>query len=195
MADRIAIMGGEPYAEWIERDGKAQRLFKAYRDKWPEGDARCVAMGDEFYVRFCNGDGMRRVDFKGEFDDEEEWCAQCGTPIDTDGSDYYCCDVFDCDAVLCDDCGGSLTCDGYYCPRHRRAEAFMDGKEPSYVYPYASDSRNMVAAWIEGGYDNSVFDGQGLVALITPHGRLKWLEGDPIELSHGVWVSNMWWDV
>ena len=35
--------------------------------------------------------------------------------------------------------------------------------------PYASDSRNMVEAWIDSGYDNSVFDGQGPVALITPH--------------------------
>lgn len=55
MADRIAIIGGEPYAEWIERDGNAQRLFKAYRNKWPEGDTRCVALGDELYVRFSNG--------------------------------------------------------------------------------------------------------------------------------------------
>ena len=36
------------------------------------------------------------------------------------------------------------------------------------VGPHASDSRNMVAAWIKSGYDNTVFDGQGLVALITP---------------------------
>lgn len=28
MAERIAIMGGEPYTEWIERDGNAQRLSK-----------------------------------------------------------------------------------------------------------------------------------------------------------------------
>lgn len=63
------------------------------------------------------------------------------------------------------------------------------------VGPYASDFHNMVAAWIESGYDNSIFDRQGHVALITPHGCLKWLEGDPIELSHGVWVSNMRWHV
>ena len=31
MADRIAIMDGEPYVEWIERDGNAQRLYKACR--------------------------------------------------------------------------------------------------------------------------------------------------------------------
>jgi hypothetical protein len=36
------------------------------------------------------------------------------------------------------------------------------------IGPYASDSRNMVAAWIDSGYDNTVFKGQGLVALITP---------------------------
>ena len=134
MANRIAIMGGEQYAEWIKRDDKAQRLFKAYCGKWPEGDTQCVAIGDELYVRFSNGDEMRRVYNTGDFEDEEAWCSQCGTPIDPDGGDYYCCDVFSRDAVLCDDCGGSLTCDGHYC---RRAEAFTDDKEPSYVYPYA----------------------------------------------------------
>lgn len=36
------------------------------------------------------------------------------------------------------------------------------------VGPHASDSRNMVAAWVDSGYDNTVFNGQGLVALITP---------------------------
>nr|DAO91720.1 MAG TPA: putative cytoplasmic protein [Caudoviricetes sp.] len=137
MAERITIMGGEPYAEWIKRDGNAQRLYKAYRDKWPDGDTQCVAIGDEFYVRFGNGDGMRRVYNVSDFNDEDEWCAQCGTPIDADGGEYYCCDVYGCDAVLCDYCGGRLACDGYYCPRHRGAEAFMDTKEPSYAYPYA----------------------------------------------------------
>ena len=61
--------------------------------------------------------------------------------------------------------------------------------------PYASDSRNMVAAWIDSGYDNTVSAGQGLAAPITPHGRLKRLEGEPVEYSHGVWVSNMHWRV
>lgn len=136
MADRIAIMGGEPFAEWIERDGNAQRLYKAYRNMWPDGTTECVAIGHDFYVRFGNGDGMRRVYGVGDFDDDDEWCAQCGTPIDPDGGEYYCCDVFGCDAVLCDYCGGGMTCN-YYCPRHRGAEAFMDAKEPSYVYPYA----------------------------------------------------------
>lgn len=63
------------------------------------------------------------------------------------------------------------------------------------VGSYASDSRNMVAAWIRSGYNNSMFDGQGHVVLITPHGCLKWLDGEPIEYSHGVWVSNMFWNI
>ena len=137
MANGISIMGNEPYAEWIERDGNAQRLYAAYRGKWPDGDTQCVAIDDEFYVRFNSGDEMRRVHNVGDFDDEDEWCAQCGTPIDPDWSEYYCCDASGCDAVLCDHCGGSQAYDGYYCPRHRGAEAFTDAKEPSYVYPYA----------------------------------------------------------
>ena len=94
MADLIAIMGGEPYAEWIERDGNAQRLYKAYRDKWPDGDTQCAAIGSEFYVRSGNGDGMRRVYSVGDFNDENEWCTQCGTPIDQDNGDYYHCDAY-----------------------------------------------------------------------------------------------------
>lgn len=48
--------------------------FKAYRNKWPDGDAQCVAIGNEFYVR-QDGDGMRRVHSAADFDDEGEWCA------------------------------------------------------------------------------------------------------------------------
>lgn len=136
MADRITIMGNEPYIEWIKRDCKAQRLFKEYCDKWPDGNTQCVAIGSEFYVRFNNGDGMRRVHNICDFNDEDEWCAQCGTPIDPDRGEYYPCDGYGCDAILCEYCGGSMTCN-YYCPRHRRAEAFTDVKEPSYIHPYA----------------------------------------------------------
>lgn len=53
----------------------------------------------------------------------------------------------------------------------------------------------MVRAWVDGGYDDHVFDGQGLVALITHHGCLKRLEGTPVEYARGVWVSNMFWNV
>ena len=133
MADRIAILGCEPYADWIKRDGQAQRLFKAYCDKWPDGDSLCVAMGDDFYVRFPNGE-MRYVEYASEFDDETAWCAQCGTPVDSAGSEYYCCDYDYCDAVLCEYCGGSGN--GYYCPRHRINGTLSSGRECEYTYPY-----------------------------------------------------------
>ena len=136
MAERIAIMGGEPYAEWIERDGTAQRLFKAYCDKWPDGDAQCAAIGDDFYVRFQNGE-MRHVDSAADFEDESEWCSYCGTPIDAESCEYYSCNVFDCDAVLCENCGGCEN--NYYCPCHRINEMFSDGKDCEYVYPYAHE--------------------------------------------------------
>lgn len=134
MAERIAILGGEPYAEWIKRDGPAQRLFKAYCEKWPDGTSYCAVIGSEFYVRFNSGDGMRHVDHESDFDCEYEWCAYCGTPIDPDGCDYYGCDHYGCDAVLCDDCSGSG--DGYYCPQHNVCEMFQTSKEPDYTSPY-----------------------------------------------------------
>lgn len=136
MADRITIIGNEPYEEWIKRDNKTQRLYKTYHDKRPESDTQCVAISREFYARSNNGEWMRRVYNVDDFNNEDEWCAQCGTPTDPDGGEYYCCDAFGCDAVLCEYCAGSMTGD-YYCPRHRGAEQFMDAKEPSYVYPYA----------------------------------------------------------
>lgn len=147
MADRIAILGGEPYGEWIKRDGQAQRLYKAYRAKWPDSTTECAAIGDEFYVRFENGE-MRHVDYVGDFDDEGEWCAQCGTPIDPDENEYYCCDVFDCDAVLCENCGGNMTGD-YYCPRHRLSGIFQECREDEYTYPYAFGDGNQFTFGVE----------------------------------------------
>lgn len=133
----IEIMGGEPFEEWIKRDGPAQRLYKEYRYRWPDSTAECVAIGDDFYVRFNDGE-MRHVEDAGDFDDEGEWCAQCGTPIDQDNNGYYCCDVWDCDAVLCESCGWDGDGDGtYYCPRHRVNKMFARSKEPEYTYPYA----------------------------------------------------------
>lgn len=157
MADRITIMGGEPYAEWIERDDMAQRLFKAYRTKWPNGDTQCVVIGSEFYVRFNNGDGMRRVYNMCDFDDEDEWCAQCGTPINQDNGEYYCCDVFGCDAVLCENCGGSMTCN-YYCPRHRGNELLTDSMEPEYTYPYAFGNGNRFTFGVEIELESELSD-------------------------------------
>ena len=107
MAEKIAILGGDPFGEWIKRDGQAQRLYKAYRAKWPDSDAACFVAGDDFYVRLRDGK-MRHVDYVGDFDDEAEWCAQCGVPVDIDDGEYYCCDADGCDAVLCDYCGLSL---------------------------------------------------------------------------------------
>lgn len=146
MAERIAIMGCEPYDEWIERDGTAQRMFKAYCDKWPDCTAQCVAIGDEFYVRLQNGE-MRYVEYTSEFEDETAWCAQCGTPIDTAGSAYYCCDEYSCDAVLCEDCGDSGY--GYYCPRHRINGIFATGSEAEYTYPYAHGHGNQFTFGVE----------------------------------------------
>lgn len=134
MAERLAIMGGESYAEWIEWDGTAQRMFKAYCDKWPDGTAQCVAIGDEFYVR-SHGGGMRRVDSAADFEDESKWCSYCGTPIDAESCEYYICDVFYCDAALCEDCGGCGN--DCYCARHRINGMFSAGKDCEYTYPYA----------------------------------------------------------
>lgn len=157
MANRITIMGNEPYAEWIKHDDKAQRLFKAYLDKWPESDAQCVAIGRELYVRFNNGDCMRRVYNVDDFNNEDEWCAQCGTPINPDGGEYYCCDVYDCDAVLCEYCGGSMTGD-YYCPRHRGNELLMDSMEPEYTYPYAFVGGNRFTFGVEIELESELSD-------------------------------------
>ena len=44
MTERIAILGGEPYEEWIKFDGPAQRMYKAYCDKWPDGNAACFVL-------------------------------------------------------------------------------------------------------------------------------------------------------
>lgn len=189
MAERIAIMGGEQYAEWIKRDGQAQRLFKAYRSQWPEGDTQCAAISDEFYVRFDNGDGMRRVCYAGDFDDEDEWCAQCGTPIDPDSGNYYCCDAFGCDAVLCDNCGGSLTCDGYYCPRHRGSETLADGKEPSYVYPYAFGDGNQFTYGVEIELESDLPD--GFVETVTDSDIIAgWDKDASLENGNGIELQS-----
>lgn len=157
MADHITIMGNEPYEEWIKRDENVQRLYKAYRDKWPESDTQCVVIGSEFYVRSNNGDGMRRVCYVGDFNNENEWCAQCGTPINPDGGEGYSCDVYDCDAVLCEYCGGSMTCN-YYCPRHHGNELLADSMEPEYTYPYAFVGGNRFTFGVEIEIESELSD-------------------------------------
>lgn len=145
MADRIAILGGEPYEEWIKRDGPAQRMYKAYRAKWPDSTVSCVVADDDFYVRLNDG-RIWHVDYVDDFDDETAWCAQCGVPVDTDGGEYYCCDAVGCDAVLCDYCGGSVN---YYCPRHRLNSMLQDGREPEYIYPYAFEGGSQFTFGVE----------------------------------------------
>lgn len=135
MAEKIAILGGEPYAEWIERSGTPQYLFRAYRSRWPEGTAECVAVGDEFYIRTNDGE-MRRIYDDTDFEDETAWCAQCGTPLDT-SSTYYVCETYGCDAILCEICEGRSDGGHCYCPRHRGNAMLLTPKETEYTYPYA----------------------------------------------------------
>lgn len=134
MAERIAILGGEPYSEWIERNGIPQYLFKTYCNRWPEGTAECVAIGDEFYIRTNDGE-MRRVYDDTDFEDKTAWCAQCGTPLNP-SSTWYDCDAYGCDAILCEECEGRLEV-GCYCPRHRGNAMLLTSRETEYIYPYA----------------------------------------------------------
>lgn len=134
MAERIAILGGEPYSKWVERDDTPQLLFRTYCRKWPEGTAECVAIGDEFYIRTNDGE-MRRVYDDTDFEDETAWCAQCGAPLDP-SSAYYNCEAYGCDAIICEACEGTSEGD-CYCPRHRGNGMLLASKEAEYTYPYA----------------------------------------------------------
>lgn len=183
MADRIAILGGEPYAEWVERDGTAQRLYKTYCNKWPEGTAKCAAIGDEFYVRLQDG-GMRFVDCEADFDSEDEWCAQCGAPVYD--SDCYYCDVSDCDAVLCDDCGGSLTCDGYYCPRHRGT--LLGTKEDEYTYPYTFGNGDQFTFGVEIEIESEL--SAEFVKNVTDSDIIAGWDNDPSLEQNGVELQS-----
>ena len=180
MADRIAIIGGEPYAEWIKRDGNV------YCDKWPDGTTQCVAIGDEFYVR-QDGDGMRRVYNVDDFDDE--WCSQCGTPIDTDGGDYYRCDVYECPAVLCENCGDSVTCDRY-CPRHRGNELLTDSMAPEYTYPYVFKGGHQFTFGVEIEIESDLSDefAENVTdsSIIAGWDRDASLEGNGVELQSNI---------
>lgn len=189
MADHIAIMGNEQYEEWIKRDENVQRLYKAYRDKWPDGDAQCVVIGREFYVRFNNGDGMRRVHNVDDFNNDDEWCAQCGTPIDPDGGEYYSCDAFGCDAVLCKYCVGSMTGD-YYCPLHRDNELLADSMEPEYTYPYAFGNGDQFTFGVEIELESELSD--DFVENVTGSDIIAgWDEDASLELNGVELQSNI----
>lgn len=102
-----------------------------------------MAIGRELYVRFNNGDGMRRV---YNVDDFNNGVRNAARRLTLTGA--YCCDVYGCDAVLCEYCGGSMTGD-YYCPRHRGNELLTDAKEPAYVYPYAFECGSQFTFGVE----------------------------------------------
>lgn len=146
MADRIAILGGEPYAEWIDRSGAPQYLFRTYCNRWPEGTAECVAIGDEFYIRTNDGE-MRRVYDDTDFENETAWCAQCGTPLDP-SSAYYDCDAYGCDAIFCEQCEGSSD-GGCYCPRHCGNGMLRAPKGAEYTHPYTFGSGKQFTFGVE----------------------------------------------
>lgn len=186
MADRIAILGGEPYEEWIKWNGPAQRMYKAYAAKWPDSDTACFVAGDDFYVRLNDG-RMRYVDCVGDFDDEAEWCAQCGAPVDIDGGEYYCCDADGCDAVLCDHCGGSMD-DDYYCPRHSGCNMLRDSKEPEYVYPYAFGDGDQFTYGVEIEVESEL--SADFVNGVTGSGLIAGWDNDPSLNAGGVELQS-----
>lgn len=187
MAERIAILGGEPYSKWVERDDTPQLLFRTYCRMWPEGTAECVAIGDEFYVRTQDGE-MRRVYDDTDFEDETAWCAQCGTPLDPN-SIYYDCDAYGCDAILCETCGGTSEGD-CYCPRHRGNGLLMSPTEAEYTYPYAFGDGDQftfgVEVEIESELDTDFTENVSQSNLIAGWDSDQSLEHNGIELQTNI---------
>jgi hypothetical protein len=173
MAERIAILGGEPYAEWIDRSGIPQYLFRTYCNRWPEGTAECVAIGDEFYVRTSDSE-MRRVYDDTDFEDETAWCAQCGTPLDP-SSAYYDCEAHDCDAILCEGCEGSSD-GGCYCPHHRGNGVLLASKETEYTYPYTFRNGKQFTFGVEVEMESELHT--DLVAAITESSLIAGWDSD-----------------
>lgn len=188
MADRIAILGGEPYTEWIDRSGTPQYLFKTYRNRWPDSTAECVAIGDEFYIRTNDGE-MRRVYDDTDFENETAWCAQCGTPLDP-SSAHYDCESYDCDAIICEDCDGGQH-GGCYCPRHRdTATLSKSPKEPEYTYPYAFGDGTQftfgIEIEIESGLDTDFAQDVADSSLIAGWGHDPSLGSSGVELQTNI---------
>ena len=181
MAERIAILGGEPYAEWIDRSGIPQYLFRTYCNRWPEGTAECVAIGDEFYVRTPDSE-MRRVYDDTDFEDETAWCAQCGTPLDP-SSAYYNCKAYDCDAILCEGCEGSSD-GGCCCPRHRGNGALLASKETEYTYPYTFRNGKQFTFGVEVEMESELYT--DFVAAVTESSLIAGWDSDPSLEAGGV---------
>lgn len=180
MAERIAILGGEPYAEWIDRNGMPQHLFRTYCNRWPEGTAECVAIGDEFYVRTPDFE-MRRVYDDTDFEDETAWCAQCGTPLDPSSACY--CDAYDCDAILCEGCEGSSD-GGCYCPLHRCNGVLLASKETEYTYPYAFGNGKQFTFGVEVEMESELYT--DFVVAITESSLIAGWDSDPSLGTGGV---------
>ena len=154
----LAILGGEPFDRWIRRDGTAQRIYAAFRAKWPANTVECAVIRGEFYVR-QDGELMRRVYTPDDFDVEGDWCAQCGRPVDSDGQAFYCCDADGCRNVLCEDCGGCLDVGGCYCPLHRGLPLFADVREDVYGHPYGVKCGGQFAYGVEIEVESVLGDG------------------------------------
>jgi hypothetical protein len=174
MAERIAILGGEQYAEWIDRSGAPQYLFRAYRNRWPGGTAECVAIGDEFYVRANDGE-MRRVYDDTDFENETAWCAQCGTPLDP-SSAYYDCGACGCDAILCEQCEGSSD-GGCYCPRHCGNGMLREPKGAEYTPPYTFGSGKQFTFGVEVELESEL--DADFAADVTDSGLIAGWDCDP----------------
>lgn len=56
----LAIMDGVPFDEWIAIDGNAQRIYKAFRERF-HSDVECMVAHDgSFFVR-DNNDGLKSM--------------------------------------------------------------------------------------------------------------------------------------
>lgn len=132
----IAIMDGTPFDAWIAIDGNAQQIYKEFRSRY-HGDTECmVARDGSFFVR-DNNDGFHEVEYVGDFDDTDEWCAACGVYL-SDPENWYYCDYPSCDNRICVKCWNGPYVDTY-CPAHQGAGVLRDQKSPEYTHPYPHD--------------------------------------------------------
>lgn len=129
----LAIMDGVPFDEWIAIDGNAQRIYKAFRERF-HSDVECMVAHDgSFFVR-DNNDGFHEVNGASDFDDYEAWCARCGVYLANEENWCYC-DYSSCDNRVCTGCSGGYYSDAY-CPAHEDIARLRDEKSPEYTHPY-----------------------------------------------------------
>lgn len=132
----LAIMDGTPFDEWIAIDGNAQRIYKAFRERF-HSDVECMVAHDgSFFVR-DNNDGFHEVNGASDFDDYEAWCARCGVYLANEENWCYC-DYSSCDNRVCAGCSGGYY-SNVYCPAHEDIARLRDEKSPEYTHPYPHD--------------------------------------------------------